>query len=276
MSRDMVALVDEANDRDRAIINNLKKDEVGIEGNPDFEPRHGIEFESHERIRRKVGEMSSGAATELWKPEFSTCKLGRKMTVDYFTQDHDTNMALARAVMLPNDVAILSEENSETMRSLLSYGHVRSHGGAINLVEKGQEERGSAEQGTTMIGRFSEIHPEIFMEGWIVCLIKLDILEDNPAWSKAVPALELSAPLTPYSPILLPDFDEEEYVNQPKKGEDGGDVPTTAAVLPVEVTTQSVEGATQPLKDAERTTTEEAGVDAVLNPLLSLDCFVLL
>ncbi|PSS05809.1 Protein FAR-RED IMPAIRED RESPONSE like [Actinidia chinensis var. chinensis] len=48
MSRDMVALVDEANDRDGAIINSPKKDEVGIEGDPDFEPRHGIEFESHE------------------------------------------------------------------------------------------------------------------------------------------------------------------------------------------------------------------------------------
>ncbi|GFY97873.1 FRS (FAR1 Related Sequences) transcription factor family [Actinidia rufa] len=36
----MVTVLDEANDRDGAIINSPKKDEVGTEGDPDFEPRN--------------------------------------------------------------------------------------------------------------------------------------------------------------------------------------------------------------------------------------------
>ena len=48
MSRDTVAVLDEANDREGAIINSPKRDKVGIEGDPDFESRNGIEFESHE------------------------------------------------------------------------------------------------------------------------------------------------------------------------------------------------------------------------------------
>ena len=39
------------------------------------------------------------------------------MVVDS-AKDRDTSITLARAVMLPNDVATLSEENSEKIRGL--------------------------------------------------------------------------------------------------------------------------------------------------------------
>lgn len=48
MSADMVDIVDKTHDRDGAIVDTPKKDDMGIEGDADFEPRNGIEFESHE------------------------------------------------------------------------------------------------------------------------------------------------------------------------------------------------------------------------------------
>ena len=77
------------------------------------------------RSRKKVGETSlaflpfSGVNAKLWKPKFSTCELGRQVTMVDSTKDHDTSMALARAVMLPNDVISLSEENLKTINDLL-------------------------------------------------------------------------------------------------------------------------------------------------------------
>ncbi|GFS33558.1 hypothetical protein Acr_00g0029260 [Actinidia rufa] len=75
---------------------------------------------------RRIGEMSLGADSELWRPEFSACELGRQVTTADSARDHNTNVPLARAVMLPNDVAALSEETSKTMRSLLVMQHVQS------------------------------------------------------------------------------------------------------------------------------------------------------
>ena len=65
------------------------------------------------RPKKKAGEMSSaflpssGANAELYKPEFSTYDLGKKVTVADSTKDHDISMALARAIMLPNNVATI-------------------------------------------------------------------------------------------------------------------------------------------------------------------------
>ena len=47
------------------------------------------------------------------------------MTIDDSAQDHDTSVALARSIMLQNDVAALSEEDTKTIRSLLVMQHVQ-------------------------------------------------------------------------------------------------------------------------------------------------------
>ncbi|KAE9454828.1 hypothetical protein C3L33_13272, partial [Rhododendron williamsianum] len=44
----MVDVAEEAHDRDGAIVDNLKRDGIVIDGDTDLEPRNGIEFESHE------------------------------------------------------------------------------------------------------------------------------------------------------------------------------------------------------------------------------------
>ena len=55
---------------------------------------------------------------------------------------------------------------------------------------------------------------------------ELGIPEHNPAWAKATPALapEYPEPLAPYLPMILPGFDEDEYVNRPKEDEATDDV----------------------------------------------------
>ncbi|THG09487.1 hypothetical protein TEA_000132 [Camellia sinensis var. sinensis] len=42
MSADMVDIVDKTHDRDGAIVDTPKKDDMGIEGDADFEPRNGL------------------------------------------------------------------------------------------------------------------------------------------------------------------------------------------------------------------------------------------
>ena len=54
------------------------------------------------------------------------------------------------------------------------------------------------------------------MEGWLTCLTELGTLDDNPTWAKAALDPELPKSPMPYSPMILSDFDEEEYVNWPE------------------------------------------------------------
>ncbi|GFS29945.1 hypothetical protein Acr_00g0009250 [Actinidia rufa] len=79
---------------------------------PPLGKRKGKEVSSStpKRLKQKTGETSSVAAATFWKPEFSACELGRQVIEADSAQDHDTSMALERAIMLPNDVADLCEE----------------------------------------------------------------------------------------------------------------------------------------------------------------------
>ncbi|GFZ19774.1 hypothetical protein Acr_28g0004790 [Actinidia rufa] len=56
--------------------------------------------------------------------------------------------------------------------------------------------------------RIAKLHPGIFMEGWLAYLSELGIPEDNPAWAKAALEAELHKSLEPYSPQILPNFNE--------------------------------------------------------------------
>ena len=62
--------------------------------------------------------LSSSVNAELWMLEFFTCELGRQVMLANSAKDYDTNMALEWAIMLPNNVAALCEENSEMIRGL--------------------------------------------------------------------------------------------------------------------------------------------------------------
>ncbi|GFZ07011.1 hypothetical protein Acr_18g0011810 [Actinidia rufa] len=73
--------------------------------------------------------------------------------------------------------------------------------------------------------QLAELRPGIFQEGWLACLKELQIPLDHPAWSSPAPLVQLPASPERYSPINLPDFNEEEYATLPA---DEGNINTAA------------------------------------------------
>ena len=106
----------------------------------------------------------------------------------------------------------------------------------------------------------TEVHSEAFLEGWLDYLAELGIPEDNPTQFKAAPAPEYPEPPAPYSPIVLPNLDEDEYVNRSEEDEDA----TNATVVLGNASTNLVEEAGVAIVEASRErTTEEPEEDVV-------------
>ena len=63
--------------------------------------------------------------------------------------------------------------------------------------------------------QLAELRPGVFQEGWLACLKELQIPLDHPAWSSPAPPVQLPSSPEQYSPIVLPDFNEEEYATLP-------------------------------------------------------------
>ncbi|GFZ04422.1 hypothetical protein Acr_16g0010460 [Actinidia rufa] len=105
-------------------------------------------------------------------------------------RDHDTNMALARAVMLPNDIIALSEETSEIMRSLLVMQHIQAWDASYASATQAQDKATTTEAGDNYNKQVIKVFFESFLEGWLACLSELGIPKDNPTWVKATPAPE--------------------------------------------------------------------------------------
>ena len=55
----------------------------------------------------------------MWKPDFSIAELGKQVTMVDSAKDHDTSLALAWMVILPNDVADPAVEGSKEICDLL-------------------------------------------------------------------------------------------------------------------------------------------------------------
>ncbi|GFY88907.1 hypothetical protein Acr_06g0008470 [Actinidia rufa] len=73
---------------------------------------------------------------------------------------------------------------------------------------------GANRVGDNYARQVTKVRSESFLEGWLACLVELVVLEDNPAWTKAAPALKFFEPPVPYSSMVLDSFDEEEYMNR--------------------------------------------------------------
>ncbi|GFY99202.1 hypothetical protein Acr_13g0006030 [Actinidia rufa] len=56
-----------------------------------------------------------------------------------------------------------------------------------------------------------EVHSKFFWEVWLSCLKELGVPKDNPAWARAAPAPEFLESPVPYSPLILPSFNGEEF-----------------------------------------------------------------
>ncbi|GFZ11453.1 hypothetical protein Acr_22g0008510 [Actinidia rufa] len=86
-------------------------------------------------------------------------------------------------VMLPEDVTDLEDESSDAIRDLMVMQQSLQRVAAISDSMK-----------------VAKLYPRIFMEGWLACLTELSILEDNPAWSKTTPIVELPESPKPTCP----------------------------------------------------------------------------
>ena len=99
----------------------------------------------------------------------------------------------------------------------------------------------------------------------LACLTKLGIPEDNPTWAKVAPAAELLESFEPYSPMILPRFNEE-YMNQPTE-EDGVTPPINEVAQPTrEVLAQPAEEVAQLTEEVKKTAAKEVGEDATQDP----------
>ena len=98
------------------------------------------------------------------------------------------------------------------------------------------------------------------MEGWFAYLTEIGIPEENPAWAKTAPTSELPESLEPYSPMIFPGFNEEEYMNQLAM-EDDEEALTNETAKPIREVI---------VEEAGKTTTEGAGEVATQDPPLEL------
>ncbi|GFS41351.1 hypothetical protein Acr_00g0073870 [Actinidia rufa] len=162
---------------------------------------------------------------ELWKPEFSTVELSKQVTVVDTSKDHDTILALARVVMLPKDLTDLAEEISDTIWDLLVMQ-------AAAISDRIKEQSTELKRAKSNVGGLeSELNKAKLTLGTTNQLKgseRQGIVRSYQASSSSLwpylRAAELPESLEPYSPMILPGFNEEEYMNQPIE-EDGVKAP---------------------------------------------------
>ncbi|GFY82888.1 hypothetical protein Acr_02g0011280 [Actinidia rufa] len=118
----------------------------------------------------------------------------------------------------------------------------------------------------------AELHPRMYMKRWLACLAELGIPADNLAWSNPALGIELPKSPEPYSPMILPGFNEEEFMNRPNE-EDGEEALENEATQSIGVTTQlakepspSAEKVVQPEEGVEKVAIEDAAHDPSLEP----------
>ncbi|GFY87360.1 hypothetical protein Acr_05g0009990 [Actinidia rufa] len=157
------------------------------------------------------------------------------------------SLTLAWAVMLPKDIADLTEEGSKEIRNLMaqdaSYATATLVQNETTAVRAQRDKvlqdltelqvmaygpvyervfnRGINQVGDNYYEQVAELCPGIYIEGWLACLAELDIPGDNQAWAKTTPTAELPEPPEPYFPLIMPNFNEEEFLNQ--HAEEGGE-----------------------------------------------------
>ncbi|GFY92773.1 S-adenosyl-L-methionine-dependent methyltransferases superfamily protein [Actinidia rufa] len=136
-----------------------------------------------------------------------------KVTSADTSKDHETCVALGNAVMLPQDVVDhAAETTAEFEGKLVMLG---AQAFACGEVYKKLFDRAFERAGDVYEKQLAELRPGIFQEGWLACLKELKIPPDHPAWSSPAPPVQLLAFPERYSPINLPDFNEEEYATLP-------------------------------------------------------------
>ncbi|GFY94385.1 hypothetical protein Acr_09g0008310 [Actinidia rufa] len=126
----------------------------------------GSKFKKNCQKKAPSSTYSLPNRAELWRPEFSIAELGKRVTMVDIAKDHDTSLALARAVLLPNDIVDLSAEGLEETRDLQV---------ACGPMYERVFNWGISRAGDNYDRQVAELRPDIYQEGWIACLIELGI-----------------------------------------------------------------------------------------------------
>ncbi|GFS30012.1 hypothetical protein Acr_00g0009680 [Actinidia rufa] len=166
--------------------------------------------EGTSRPKRRKGAGSAAGTPELWAPQFAAVELGKQVTSADTSKDHETCVALGNAVMLPQDVADHAAENHSRIRGQAHYA-----GGPAEIAILQQNH---AQQEASDLKAFAcgEVYKKLFDRAFERGRGReLQIPLDHPAWSSPAPPVQLPASPERYSPINLPDFNEEEYATLP-------------------------------------------------------------
>ncbi|GFZ14832.1 hypothetical protein Acr_24g0010220 [Actinidia rufa] len=138
------------------------------------------------KSKTKKGEGGSNGQAELWKPEFSTAKLDKQVTVANSATNHDTKP--------PKVCGCLGARGN-------SHPSLRRQKKMVGSLDS------ELNKAKLALAATDQLKADL---GWLACLAELGIPEDNPTWAKAAPAAELPESPEPYSPLILPGFNEED------------------------------------------------------------------
>ncbi|GFS33848.1 hypothetical protein Acr_00g0030830 [Actinidia rufa] len=173
---------------------------------------------------------SSSVNAELCKPEFSRSELvsrfsrAKQVTMADSAKNHETSLALARAVMLPKDVANLAEEDSEEIRDLLMIQQVQR---ATAISEQMKEQSAGIKKSKQKI---NSLEKQAKLDSEVAEKARLELVVAVQERSLNTPNLEGGSltvesmdPPQAYSPLVLPGFNEEEILEEeadkdPEKG----------------------------------------------------------
>ncbi|GFZ15615.1 hypothetical protein Acr_25g0000240 [Actinidia rufa] len=114
----------------------------------------------------------------------------------------------------------LTDARSAAEIAILQQNHAKQEASDLKAFACGEAhkklfDRAFERAGDVYERQLAELRPGVFQEGWFACLKELQIPLDHPAWLSPAPPVQLPASQERYSPINLPDFNEEEYATLP-------------------------------------------------------------
>ncbi|GFS31845.1 hypothetical protein Acr_00g0019510 [Actinidia rufa] len=185
---------------------------------------------------KEMAPRSVSGTPELWTPQFTVVELGKHVTFADTIKDHETCVALGNAMMLPQDVADHAAESSAEFggKVVMLGAHLFQRAvstslqlkqGAVDLkmatqkansLEKELEaSEGRARRRALFDRAFERVEDAYEKQCFSRRMARLSEEARDPpdhlAWVSPAPLVQLPASPGRYSPIVLPNFDEEEY-----------------------------------------------------------------
>ncbi|GFZ01497.1 hypothetical protein Acr_15g0001060 [Actinidia rufa] len=185
------------------------------------ECKAAIQALNNKRASRKVANLLAYEFNYRHIVPYRFDELGRVTMADS-AKDYNTNLALTRAVMLPNDVADLTMEESEEIRDLLIMQ--QSLQKAFAILEGMKEQSSELKKSKKKI---SSLDKQDKLDSTVIEKTKLALataIQERDAnyttvsearGGVAAPEVEQLDPPPPYSSLVLSGFNEEEYLKEP-------------------------------------------------------------